>query len=164
MNIVPITLDMINEFFMNDKRVAFLGLPDQSLDYLYHKGTVIIAPHTDLLGIYDNNNKLMTVVEINKWNDVCGVINLNLSTDLHHTGTFRQVAQNMRQYLIEHTTYKTLLMYVPTSCPQVTNVAEVLGWKHECTIDNCLIWRLKEVGMIIYSTYLNREKNGCTNK
>jgi hypothetical protein len=150
-----ISLKDVNDFFKNDPQLAYLGLSDMALDYLYHKGTIIVSDEALLFGVY-SDNELIAHLQAEPWSDVCVNMHMYVSTKLHHSGTIRQVKDQMIKYLLDNTRYSKAVLFIPSACPHVIEVAKAFGLNHEGTISNCMVWRQKVVDMVIYGLDIKR--------
>lgn len=155
--IKTITIDQFNQFFKDDPALCYLGLSDQSLDYLYHNGTVIVPPDAIIYGVYIDN-ALSCCVQSDFWSDICTILHMYVPTTRQRKGVFRQVQELMQAYLKEHTNYRKALIYIPSACEHVIATAQAFGLRHEATITNCMTWRQKVVDLVIYGLELYEDK------
>ena len=150
MIIRKITLEEYNDFFKKDPKLCYLGLPDQSLDYLYHTGSVIIGERSVMYGLYDEA-QLICCVQLDPWTEIATVCHFYLSTDYREKKRFRRINEMLINYLLEHEQYKKYIVYVPSACKHVIRTAKALGWDYIGTLTNCYIWRQEVVDLLIYS-------------
>lgn len=149
MIIKELSIDDVNQFFKNDEKLCYLGLSDESLDYLYHTGTILTSKNTKFYGTYEND-QLISFTQSDWWSPVCASIHMYLLTTLHHTGMIRKIAESMRQYVKETTKYKKVIIQVPGPCKHVHVACEKMGMTLEGVITNSIIWRQQTVDLYFY--------------
>jgi|ERR1700679_2817861 len=154
--IKQIKLSDFNEFLIADPKLCYLGLCDQSLDYLYHKKTVIIPETSVLYGIYIDDT-LSCVIQSDFWSNICTIFHMYVSTNMQHTGLTRKIQALMRDYIKDNTKYRKALLYIPSVCEHVIITAKAFGLKYEGTITNCMEWRQNIVDLVIYGLELYEE-------
>ena len=155
LTISPIPLKTFNLFFNNNLRLCYLGLSDQSLDYLYHRGTVIVPPSSKLYGIYNEKNELISCFQSDYWSEIA--TSLHVYIPKKNIFQIYNIKNKIIDYLSMNTNYRKVLFFIPSSCDHVISVMDKFKFKLEGRLINSMIWRQTAVDMLIYGLNIKEE-------
>jgi hypothetical protein len=148
--------EQIQDFFLKDPNVSFLGLTDDNLQSMYSQGKYLSGSHSCMLGIYEGEDlcaifkwELFTPETIN--------IHLFVGTKWHKTGQMSKIFYFMKNHLETKTSFKKVIAMVPSVCEHVWKPLEHFNFVREAHLTKCLVWRNELVDMFIYSINLTRE-------
>lgn len=147
----------ISDFFINDPRLAYLGLSDKTLTYMYNYNIYEVNKNSKYAGIYDDNNHLVAIFKWELFTDVTITLHLYVSSVLHSTGILYKIKEEMYDFFSKSTSFKKVIVPVPSNCPHVIKACEKLGFIHESTLTDCTMWRQELIDLLFYTMKLKEE-------
>ncbi len=155
MELKALSGEQIQNFFLSDPNVSYLGLADENLESMYREGKYLQSDTSYILGIYNDGElialfkwELFTLQTIN--------IHLFISTKYQKQGNMTNIFNHMHKHLLEKTEFEKVITMVPSPCEHVWKPLEHLGFTREANLTKCLKWRQAIVDMFIYSINLDR--------
>jgi hypothetical protein len=149
MIIKEISREDLNEFFMNDPKLCYIGLSDNSMATLYHHGHVELPSLCVIYGIY-REDELVCCVRSDPWSEIATCLHIYISTKLHGTDTSKEIQKLVAGHIKDNTVYTKIIICTPSPCLNVIGAANTFGLKLEGRITNCVIWRQKPADMLIF--------------
>lgn len=151
-----ITLEDFNKYCLDNKRLCWQGLSDQSLDYLYHLGSVILPKDSSLVGIY-LNNELICVTQFDWWTDRTGILHVFLKTQYQKSDILIKIKKELRLWLLTYTKWKKLIVITPLLCRHARMACKRMGFTLEGQITKSYVWRQKVTDLLIFGLNLEEE-------
>lgn len=154
--IVDISQIELNEFFLNDPKLSYLGLPDLDLAYLYEKREFPIHPGIIHKGIFINN-ELVCVMKWEVFTAETGNFHMYVTSKLQKIGFTPELQKIIYQYFIDNTNFIKGIIMIPSTCEHVQRSAKNFGFKVEGRLTKAMRWRKELVDIIIYAIEFKRE-------
>lgn len=140
----------LTEFFLSDFPLCYLGLSDLSLHQLKTTGKYELAPGSFALGIYNEENILVSSVIWNLFTESCINMHIYLRTKYQHTDMLDKIHEILYTWLKAHERIEKLIIMTPKPCIHVQKASEKHGFKLEGQLSNAIKWRQKTVDLLIY--------------
>ena len=155
MYIKPIDTKQVHEFLHSDPNLCYLALPDSALDQLYHTGEWKISDAVGLLGVFNEEDKVVCFIRYEPYTTVSVYLHMYVTTVLHKTGAIRRIKEILREYLHKHNPeLQRAFFMVPGCCEHVIGACKALGLTQEGELKDCLVWRQKLTDILIFAEYI----------
>lgn len=147
--------DVLNEFFLKDPKLAYLGVSDDELTYMYEYKEYPMCESSKYVGV-DIDNELTAVLKFEEFTKEAVNCHVYVKSKHHGDDPLIQCVYNkIHQYLTNLGYYKALIM-VPSPCIHIQKSAPRYGFEYEATIRGCYKWRQELCDILIYSVPLHR--------
>jgi hypothetical protein len=142
----------ITTFFLEDKILCYLALPDEDLVNLYEKKQYIKHPGSYYKGIYTEEGELVGVLCYEYFTAYVISVHFYLATKIRKQAQTTKVKNALKQYFItEYPQALKVILTIPMPCKHVVVVAEHYGFKKEGHLTNCIRWRNEIVDLLFYA-------------
>lgn len=155
MYVEDISDKQLNDFFLEDASLMYLGLSDEEIVSVYKNGKYPKGDSSLYKGVF-LENVLIYVFKYEMFTNI--TINLHgyLKTSFQKKNLVSNIAKVVSAWCIKKGIVKVLLM-VPGDCDHVHRMAERLNFKQEGYLTNCYNWRQKCNDIVIYALNLLEE-------
>lgn len=141
----------INDFFLYDKELCALGLPDDGLAELYYEGSYTPQPGPTFKGVLADE-ELICLVVFSEFTEVSLNCHFYIKTKYQNQGYALAVQKLLYSYFLEHyPNIKKIITSTPAPCKHVHRSCERFGMKLEGRITNSVYWRWELVDLLFYS-------------
>lgn len=142
----------LNKFFFNDPKLAYLGISDDELSYMYEHKEYFMAPSSIHKGVYKGNHELIAVLKYEKFTNETVNCHVYVASKYHKNvdNIVQEVYDCIKDYLTKEGYYKALII-VPEHCVHIQKAAPKYGFQFEAKITKCYKWRQELCDLLIYS-------------
>ena len=147
----------LTDFFINDPKLAYLGLPDNDLVNLFYHHKYVPNSISFYKGVFEDD-RLICPFKIEFFTETTANLHLYLCSDLHKTGKIKEVEKEIRRWFLEETYFQKVLIMAPETCDHVHGTAEYFGFVVEGRLTKAVRWRKELVDVIIYSDNIREDK------
>lgn len=142
----------ITQFFLNDPKLALLGLSDEELAVLHKTGQYLNTTNSILFGVFEDD-RLITIVKYELFTTHAINFHMYVKSEYHHTDKILPISDFIRK-TIKKTGMLKAILTVPSPCEHIHKFVKKFGFKEEGRITNCYQWREQVVDLVLYGLNL----------
>lgn len=144
-----LTQEEISDFLMNDPNLAYMGLPDTDLIYMYEHKEYMPHPGSMYIGI-EKDDELIGILKWEYFSDVSITVHPYISSKHQNKGLAKEMAIFVKEQLMKDTKVKKILAFIMEPCEPAIRAVKACGFRQEGFITKCTIWRNELVGIYIF--------------
>ncbi len=145
-----LTTEKIDDFFLSDPKLCYLGLCDDQLISLHYDKKFTINPGTVYAGLYDSNDKLVSIATWKYFTRNAVIFHGYLPSSMHGKGMYGHVQEAMEKFFIAETEVTKMIVVTPAQCKHISKLHKRYGYKFEGNITKSVVWRKKLQDALIF--------------